>query len=131
MWDEESVIYSESADTYFDGIYNLICFINNKLATSANNNVIIKEFIDGLMLLKCEPLFVKEIDTSIYYREYDDEGEFDIPSELIKETEKLNKFINEGKFILGYSPVDIAIVLSDDSLNTLKISLETDWLLYC
>lgn len=100
-WDKETLLYSDAYDEYFEewdqiGDY---CDINECS-------------IEDLRLIICEPNYACQIPDDYWCDDLPDDGETDLPEDLVDALEELNKFIREEKIILSWSPGKYAVDLT-------------------
>lgn len=91
-WDGETMIYCESNDKYFNDM--------EEISEYLEDNDLDAEDLD---LYICSPNYAHEISSEIW-ADYLPEDHEDLPKELQQKLDEFNKFINESKIILSWSP---------------------------
>ena len=91
-WDGVGMLYSDSEDRFFSGMDDVEDYCASEEVSP-----------ESLRLIICVPVYAREIDPNEHYEsDLPDEGE--LPADLQKAFDELNKFIREGKVILSWQP---------------------------
>lgn len=99
VWDEDSFIYSQKYDKYFDGIEELENFLNEYEEKD-------RPEIANMMLVHCDPQHMNEI--NIDYWSDLTADECDLPGEIIEALEDFNDLIRNQEPI-SWVPGNIAV----------------------
>lgn len=101
MWDQNSPIYSEKLDQYFNYLEDICFYLEDHTDT-----------IEDLRLYLCEPIYIRELDTDYWYDDLPDEKE--TPYYLQLAVDNFNAEIEENlKEPLSYYPGKVAVDLTD------------------
>lgn len=96
-WNGKDGLYSQAFDAYYWDMDDLEYACDDNECT-----------VDGLMLIICEPRYASEIDPDEHYcDDLPEEGE--IPDELRRAFNELNKFIRESRIVLSWVPGKYAV----------------------
>jgi hypothetical protein len=107
IWNEEGMIYSESADKYFSSIDEVEGFLEDEDKT-----------IDDLRLVICEPNYLPLLDTDFGCDSLAEDGE--LPDKVIQAIDDFNKVIKATPPV-SWSPGKKAVILSEYlSRNTIQ-----------
>ena len=111
MWDGKAMLYSQSADRYFNDLEEAENWLGDE-----------QEILDDLRLIVCEPRYATQIDVENFYCDDmpEDTTIYDTHPELVKAFDELNKVIKNYKQPLCWCVGLYRAIFEEENLDDAK-----------